>query len=205
MEWLGERPFAHRGLHDADAALPENSLAAFAAAVSGGYGIELDVQLTGDGEAAVFHDDRLGERRVASLPYGQLAAVGAPTLAEALALVAGETPLLVELKTAGGAAAVAARAAEELRGYGGRFAVMSFDLAALEAVRPALPGVPLGLIAVAAVALPRGVDFLALEQSSVPDPRVAACPLLTWTVRRRGELERLRPLVDQMIFEGFAP
>lgn len=38
----------HRGLHDLEAGVPENSMAAFAAAVEKGYGIELDVQLTRD-------------------------------------------------------------------------------------------------------------------------------------------------------------
>ncbi len=51
-------PIAHRGLWTPDGA-PENSLAAFQAACAAGYGIELDVQLTADGEAMVFHDDNL--------------------------------------------------------------------------------------------------------------------------------------------------
>ena len=59
-----KRPFngeniAHRGLHKADKTVPENSLAAFRAAVDAGYGVELDVHLTTDGEVVVFHDDTL--------------------------------------------------------------------------------------------------------------------------------------------------
>ena len=55
-------PIAHRGLHDAGSGVIENSLSALAAAAAAGYGIELDVQLSADGEAMVFHDyalDRL--------------------------------------------------------------------------------------------------------------------------------------------------
>ena len=59
-----DRPFAHRALHGAGR--PENSLSAVRAAVEAGYGIEIDVQLSRDGAAMVFHDyalDRLtGER-----------------------------------------------------------------------------------------------------------------------------------------------
>ena len=53
------RNFAHRGLHTQDKSVPENSLAAFAAAAEAGYGIELDVQLSQDGKVVVFHDDML--------------------------------------------------------------------------------------------------------------------------------------------------
>ena len=49
-------PIAHRGLHDADQGVPENSRAAFKAAIAGGYGIELDLQMSSDGTAMVFHD-----------------------------------------------------------------------------------------------------------------------------------------------------
>ena len=47
----GKEPFmgvlyAHRGLFDHSAGIPENSLAAFRRAVDAGYGIELDVQRT---------------------------------------------------------------------------------------------------------------------------------------------------------------
>src|SRR5688572_28186901 len=56
------RPFAHRGLHGGGRI--ENSRAAFEAAIAAGHGIELDVQVTGDGQALVIHDyqlDRLTE------------------------------------------------------------------------------------------------------------------------------------------------
>ena len=49
--------YAHRGLHDET--LPENSMGAFRAALEAGYGIELDVHLTADGNLAVIHDSSL--------------------------------------------------------------------------------------------------------------------------------------------------
>ena len=54
LDWLCERPIAHRGLHNLHAGIPENSLAAFAAAVADGYSMELDVQASADGQAMVF-------------------------------------------------------------------------------------------------------------------------------------------------------
>ncbi len=50
-------PLAHRGLHDRTAGRIENSLTAIRAARDAGYGIEIDLQLSADGVAMVFHDD----------------------------------------------------------------------------------------------------------------------------------------------------
>lgn len=58
MAWLTDRPIAHRGLHDG-VAVPENSMAAFEAAIAASAPIELDVHLLADGKLAVFHDESL--------------------------------------------------------------------------------------------------------------------------------------------------
>ena len=60
LDWLTARPIAHRGLHDAAQGLIENTAGAVRAAIAAGYGIEVDVQLSADGEAMVHHDDVLG-------------------------------------------------------------------------------------------------------------------------------------------------
>jgi glycerophosphoryl diester phosphodiesterase len=62
--------YAHRGLHDNKSDAPENSMAAFLKAVSGGYGIECDVQLTKDKVPVIFHDFTL--QRVARYPEGKI-------------------------------------------------------------------------------------------------------------------------------------
>ena len=51
--------FAHRGLHDIEAGIVENTLPAFEAACRNGYGMELDIQFTRDFQIVVFHDDTL--------------------------------------------------------------------------------------------------------------------------------------------------
>ena len=48
--------YAHRGLFDNEAGVPENSLAAFRRARELGFGVELDVHLTADGRLVVMHD-----------------------------------------------------------------------------------------------------------------------------------------------------
>lgn len=103
-------PVAHRGLWATNGA-PENSLAAFQAACSAGYGIELDVHLSSDGEAMVFHDDklerltgkqgRISDHTAADLAQMRLAGTDEPipTLTEALALIGRRAMVHVELKT----------------------------------------------------------------------------------------------------------
>ena len=101
--------FAHRGLHDNNHQIPENSLAAFQRAVDAGYGIELDVQLSADRIPVVFHDATLSrmcgiDRRVDELTFAELRQLSLgntkeqiPSFQEALAFVNGKVPLLVEL------------------------------------------------------------------------------------------------------------
>ena len=138
-------PIAHRALHDRLKGRPENSRAAIRAAVAAGYGIEIDLQVSADGQALVFHDadlTRLTGRcgPVRGLSARQAGAValldgdgeGIPTLGEVLGIVAGRVALLIEIKDqarAGGPGIgpLESAAARALDGYGGPVAVMSFN------------------------------------------------------------------------------
>lgn len=103
-------PVAHRGLWSPGGA-PENSLGAFQAACQAGYGVELDVQLSADGEAVVFHDDHLkrmtgAEGRIRDYSVDDLAQMRlagtdehVPTLLETLAVIGRRAMIHVELKT----------------------------------------------------------------------------------------------------------
>jgi glycerophosphoryl diester phosphodiesterase len=107
---LFDPPIAHRGLWSPDGP-PENSLAAFQGACAAGYGIELDVQRTADGEAVVFHDTSLQrmtgvEGRVAdhtAADIAELRLAGTdetiPTLADVLTLVGHRAMVHIEIKT----------------------------------------------------------------------------------------------------------
>ena len=103
-------PVAHRGLW-APGGAPENSLGAFQAACQAGYGVELDVQLSADGEAVVFHDDHLKRmtgaegkiRDYSAADLAQMRLAGTdeyvPTLLETLAVIGRRAMVHVELKT----------------------------------------------------------------------------------------------------------
>ena len=133
------RNFAHRGLHSEDQSVPENSLEAFARAAEAGYGMELDVQLSKDGQVVVFHDDTLDRAcgvaaRVDELDYAELQKLSLfgtehriPLFTDVLALVNGRTPLIVELKNGYRNNELCEKTWDLLRKYPGAYYIESFN------------------------------------------------------------------------------
>lgn len=157
------QPLAHRALHDREDGRAENSTAAIQAAIDAGYGIEIDVQLSRDGAAMVFHDyqlDRLTGAKGAvaqqsANDLGQVVLTGGqdtiPTLAQVLKQVNGQVPLLVEIKDQDGVMGanvgpLETAVAAELSRYSGDVAVMSFNPNAIAKIGPMLPGIAMGLV-----------------------------------------------------------
>lgn len=228
LKALGARPFAHRGLHGGGIA--ENSLAAFRAAVAAGFGVELDVQLSRDGEAIVFHDDELdrlteatgavAERSAAEL--GRIRLRGSdeaiPTLTDALGVIAG-APLLIELKAPDRhVRPLCGAVARALAPYIGEVGVMSFNPEVARRFRGA--GRLRGLIVSEQgkgkwrgriernLALWRArPDFLAYDIRDLPSDTAALArfggkAVYTWTVRTTEERARAAEHADQIIFEA---
>lgn len=154
------RPIAHRGLHDIRAGLIENTAPAFRAAIESGYGIECDLQASGDGVPMVFHDAKLERLMDAAGPLtaysgkelGRLRYLHSEermlSFSELLRLVDGAVPLLVEVKskgrlpTPGFIPKIAARA----RAYKGPIALMSFDRRIVAGLIEQAPTVPCGTV-----------------------------------------------------------
>ncbi len=241
------RPIAHRGLHDRAAGVIENSPAAFARAIAAGYGIELDLQLSADGVAMVFHDDTLDRltaqsgplRGLSAAALGQITLSGSasgdhiPTLAAILDQVAGQVPLLIELKDQSGATGVGVTDLEQavattLAGYGGDVAVMSFNPAMMAAMAALAPDLPRGItscgfepgdwpdLSAETCALLRdissfeavGASFISHDWHDLARPRVSelkagGVPILCWTVKSPEAEGIARRLADQITFEGY--
>lgn len=157
------QPLAHRTLHDVTDGRPENSLEGARAAIAKGYGIEVDVQLTRDGQPLVFHDyamERLMGRggdvsEISLAEVSEMPLAGGPSappsLAEFCKLVNGRVPLLVELKDQDGAlgdtaSAMEAAVCDILRDYDGPVAVMSFNPNMIIRCATLAPDIPRGLV-----------------------------------------------------------
>lgn len=239
--FLIARPIAHRGLHDYAKGVVENTATAFTAAIAHGYAIECDLQLTKDGEAVVFHDEHLerlteGRGMVKDMTVAEMKALTirrsknhVQTLAELLAQVKGQVPLIIELKSHwDGDERLAARALQVLAGYQGPHAVMSFDPDVVAAVRRISPQTVRGIVAERAFDsyydfLPLKVqmelrtfshvgrtrpDFASLYFGDLPWAPVTALrdagmPVITWTIRSEAEAWTARRHSDQITFEGF--
>ena len=155
--------YAHRGLWNTNAPgennRPENSLAAFRAAVDKGYGIELDVHRTKDGALVVHHDDSLkrmtgvdiriadstlADVRACKLPNGE----PIPTYDEVLDVVAGRIPMVVEVKVEQSNHAELCRAVNErMQRYTGPWCLESFSPSAVKWFRLNAPEVIRGQLA----------------------------------------------------------
>lgn len=158
--WLTARPIAHRGYHDAAAGRIENTLPAVRAAIDKRFAIEVDLQMTRDGEVVVFHDDTVdrlleGTGRVEDMSLAELKALSfragtdrVPTLGELLDCVSGRSPLVIELKSDfSGNRRLEQAAAPILAAYTGPFVVMSFDPESMIAMRRLAPAIPRGIVA----------------------------------------------------------
>jgi glycerophosphoryl diester phosphodiesterase len=238
--WLTSRPIAHRGLHDVFAGRIENTLAAAGAAIEAGFAIEVDLQVAACGTPVVFHDDTLerltsaigpvAERTAAELGRIEIAGSGetVPTFEDLLERVAGQVPLLLELKRGPRARGLGARIAVRLNAYDGPAAIMSFEPGLLLEARRAAPSVVRGLasrvwrqadgLSPAARLARRWLlpafdvapQFIAYDVRALPAlaPALArrlGLPVLAWTVRSYAERRTAAVAADQIIFEGFNP
>lgn len=145
--------YAHRGLFDPEVMCPENSLAAFRRAVEAGYGIELDVHVTKDNYAVVFHDSNLlrmcgVDRNVEESTYEELCRCRLagteeriPLLSEVLELVTDQVPLIIEIKAGQKANHCCRIIAAEIEKYNCRYCIESFNPLVLLWYRKNRPGV----------------------------------------------------------------
>ena len=239
-------PLAHRGLHDKAAGVIENSRSAVAAAVAAGYGIEIDLQISSDGEAMVFHDDVLDRLtaetgrvdRFSATALGQIELTGGgegiPTLLEVLEIVAGRTPLLVEVKDQSGCLGAVdgrleRRAAHLLKTYQGPVALMSFNPCSVAVCAEAAPDIPRGrvtdlfkpeewdgLTQERATELNRlddleslGASFISHDHKDLSNPEVAVAKrsgrhILCWTTKSAAEDKAARLIAENVTFENYA-
>lgn len=230
--WLTATPIAHRGFHDQNKMVWENTIPAFERAIEASFAIECDVRLSKDGVPFVFHDDDLkrlcgrdGEIETLSAEEIDTIAVGdsgavIPRFSDFLKTCKGIVPLVVELKRgAEQDSRFVPTVAAAVRGYEGPLALMSFDAEIMrDLTREKLP-FPLGLTALGdreedftrhRDALAAGLDFISyyyehLDNDFIAGLRKDGIAIITWTVRDPDARAISDRHGDQMTFEGFDP
>jgi glycerophosphoryl diester phosphodiesterase len=234
LSWLTAAPVAHRGYHDMNKQIWENTLSAFSRAIEAGFAIECDVQLSSDSVPVIFHDDEMtrltgikGDIRERTAGELSMMSVGQtkdriPTLKQLLTLCDGKVPLVIELKGRAGEGeddGFAEAVLEVLEGYEGSAALMSFDHHLLKDLKAAGSPWPIGLTAEGNNpdkffahddAMRTGVDFISYHYGHLPNSFIEAqrklgVPVITWTVRDENARATTYKYADQMTFEGFDP
>lgn len=237
--FLSHTFYAHRGLFDNDGDAPENSLKAFQKAVDAGYGIELDVQLSKDDRLVVFHDASLKrvcgvEGNVWDYTLEELRQMKLknseemiPTFEEVLALVHGQTPLIVEYKMDRPLAKVCELGNELLTKYEGIYCIESFHPLALLWYRKHRPDVLRGqlsgklseygksplmkfcytLVSNLLTNVLTRPDFIAYDHRYEKNFSRRVCRKMgalsvTYTIKSREQYEKVRNAFDLFIFDS---
>lgn len=154
--FLLKTPIAHRGLHGGK--IPENSAAAFKAAMEKKYALEIDVRLTKDNKIVVFHDDSLERmcgvmKKVIEADLAEIQKLKLKnseekilTFKEFLELVNGKAPLLIEIKNSGKVGVLESLILDELKNYEGEFAIQSFNPFSIEYFKINAPKILRGIL-----------------------------------------------------------
>jgi len=237
--------YAHRGFHDKEAGIPENSLPAFRRAVENAYGAELDVHLTRDGRLAVIHDASLKRTAGADVLVEDLTAEELaryrlegteekiPFLEDVLAIFAGRTPLVVEIKAErGNHEALTKAACEMLDRFPVRYCVESFDPRVLVWLKKNRPDIVRGQLSEQFLRHGEGgqqskatlfalqnllmnfltqPDFIAYRFSDRHTTALRWCKKIyhvqeiDWTIRSREDMRQAEEEGNLVIFERFDP
>lgn len=235
IEFLLKRPIAHRGLHDLSS--PENSLAAFQKAIDLGYPVELDVQASLEGIPVVFHD-RLLDRLTAlegPVSHQTLETLEKTPLLDSdqtiasldtvLSLIAGQVPLLIEIKSDTPYVSLTKAVVEVLKDYQGRYTLQSFDPRVVNLIKKMNPAIIRGQISelftetsfrwIKKWALSRMIrnpwtkpDYIVYAVEHLDKPWVKKArlkrPLIAYTLRSKKAAEAALNHADNVIFEGFS-
>lgn len=230
---------AHRGLHNSQLDIPENSLLAYQKALDAHLAIEIDVHLTQDGQLVVFHDNDL--LRVCGSPlvveestYQQLQQYGLnqtaeriPLLSQVLELVAGQVPLLIELKLPGRDMRLCPKIAAILDDYSGKYLIQSFNTLGVRWFKKYRPGVLRGQLASRLTKDNDGphivfrfcAEYLLSNCLCRPDfisykfhdrkncslyliQHLFHTPIAVWTLRKEADFYQARKHFHMVIFEG---
>lgn len=153
LEFLKNKIVAHRGYHDINIGIPENSIPAFKRAIEKNYLIEFDLHLLKDGNVVVFHDDNLKRMTGLDSPikdktYKELQNLKLlntnehiPLFSDILKLINGKVPIIIELKFDNKCGLLEDKVLNTLKDYKGKYAIKSFNPLTVNYLRKKAPNV----------------------------------------------------------------
>ena len=232
--------FAHRGFHDKELKTPENTLKAYKRALENNFAIELDVRVSKDLKFVCFHDESLlrmanVDNCVNSLNFKQLNETylnntkeTIPSLEDALSLINGSIPLLIEIKPHKNYKETLPIFTELMDKYNGKFAVFSFDYRIVKWFKknkpnyirgqitsyfhenPKMPKIMKYLMKIMFFNKFTKPDFISYNILNVPNKYISKAKrkdilLLGYTVFNKDQFDESLKHLDNVVFEGFNP
>ncbi len=231
--WIINKPIAHRGLWNEY--VPENSILAYQKAVEKNLPIEIDLYLTTDGKVVSFHDEDLrrmtgAEGKIYEKSYDELSKLRLnnteykiPLFTEILEIAEGKSPLLIEIKNQPNKKIIE-KTLELLSEYKGEFAIQSFNPLYIKKVKKLAPQIIRGILSMTyreknlnffkyyivknmALNFLIKPDFIAYDHIDYPlkKRKTKGKKLLAWTIKSKEQEDKVRPYVDNIIFENYIP
>lgn len=222
--WVLTKPITHRGLWEEG--IPENSMSAYENSIKLGYPIEMDVQMSVDGELFCFHDDNLKRmtgvdediRTLTAEEIKQLK-IGdehIPTFRQFLDFINGQVPILVEIKQQINKG-VEQKVVDHLKDYKGEFAVQSFDPFIMMKIKKLAPHFVRGQLGVNSdkkglkwhVARNLSFNFIVrpdfvhycVNNLPITKKVTNGLPLMVWTVDSQEDLNIAKQYAQNFVFE----
>ncbi|MBE6160177.1 MAG: glycerophosphodiester phosphodiesterase [Lactobacillales bacterium] len=139
LSFLKENLIAHRGAHNINKGIPENSIKSFEEAIKHNYIIELDIHLLKDNNIVVFHDDDLKRmtglnKKIKDTTYEEIKDLKLqntdnyiPLFKDVLELVDGKVPIIVEFKHDVKCGRLEKETMKLLNKYKGKYVMKSFN------------------------------------------------------------------------------
>lgn len=227
-DWELSTPIAHRGLWNEE--FPENSVPAYKNAIEHGYPIEMDIQMSVDGELFCFHDDNAlrmtgVDKDIRTMTASEITALNLkgekiPTFKEFLELVGGKVPLLIEIKQQINKG-VEKKTVDALKGYKGEYAIQSFDPFIMMRIKKLAPEVIRGQLGCKTEEkgfrghIVRNLTFNFLVKPDfvhygfwgLPIKKSVSngLPIMCWTVNDNEKLEIAKKYAQNYVFENIIP
>lgn len=230
LKFLKQNIIAHRGVHNKEKGIIENTLEAFQKAIEKNYSIELDLHCTKDGEVIVFHDDNLKritgvDKNIKDTTFKDIQELSViPRFSDVLKLVDGKVSILIELKTDNKVGILESKTMELLKNYKGKYAIQSFNPFSIMWLKNNFPNVVRGQLVskfenekmntIKKWLLKNMVfnfltkpDFISYHIDDLSYQEILNIKkkrlILGWTVRTKEKYEELISYYDNLICENF--
>lgn len=234
LSFLKENLIAHRGAHNIEENIPENTLLAFKKAIEKNYIIELDVHLSKDGKVVVFHDDNMKritgiDKQIKEMEYHDIKKLKVqntkehiPLLTDVLSLVAGKVPIIIELKYDVKCGLLEEEVIKIIKNYEGKVVLKSFRIATVLYLRKKYPNIITGLLIpnlnnkrykkikllIPILNLVVNPDFISISIKSFPNKTISKIRkeklVLGWTVKNVKDLPKYKNYCDNLICENLS-